>query len=53
MPYLAYGVAGITGWHVPQWMTYGAWGIAVCLVFSFAMIWLAGLMGKIHIKLKI
>lgn len=53
MPYVAYGFAGLTGWHVPEWMTYGSWGIAVCIVFSLAMIWLAGLLGRIGVKLKI
>lgn len=53
MPYLAYGVAGATGWHMPEWMTYGGWGIAVCLLFSLAMIWLAGLLGRLNISLRI
>lgn len=53
MPYLAYGAAGLTGWHVPQWMTYGGWGIAVCILFSLVMIWLAGLLGKLRISLKV
>lgn len=53
MPYAAYGIAGITGWHVPQWMTYGWYGIAVCIAFSFAMIWIAGLLGKMNISLKV
>lgn len=53
MPFIAYGIAGITGWHVPEWMTYGGWGIAVCIIFSLVMIWLAGLLGKLHITLKI
>lgn len=53
MPHVAYGVADATGWHIPQWLTYGGWGIAVCLLFSLAMIWIAGLLVKLHIKLKI
>lgn len=53
MPYVAYGVAGEMDWHVRQWLTYGGWGIAVCLLFSLLMIWIAGLLGKLHINLKI
>lgn len=53
MPYIAYGVAGLTGWHVPESVTHSAYGIIVCISFSFIMIWLAGLLGKLHIRLKI
>ena len=53
MPYVAYGLAHITGIILPDWFTHGFMSIINCLCFAFAIIGVTWLLGKLHIKLKI
>lgn len=53
IPYIAYGLADVTGIVLPGWFTHGFMGIINCLCFAFIIIAVTWLLGKIHIKLKI
>jgi predicted acyltransferase len=53
IPYAAYSLGGIFGVRLPDWFTHGTLSIVNCICFSLAMIWIAWLLGRIHIKLKI
>ena len=53
MPYVAYGLAHITGIILPDWFTHGFMGIINCLCFAFVIIGATWLLGKLNIKLKI
>ena len=53
MPYVAYGLAHITGIILPDWFTHGFMSIINCLCFAFAIIGATWLLGKLYIKLKI
>ena len=53
LPYIAYGLAHITGIVLPDWFTHGFMSIINCLCFSFAIIGATWLLGKLNIKLKI
>ncbi|MDH6358245.1 DUF5009 domain-containing protein [Parabacteroides sp. PF5-9] len=53
MPYVAYGLADLTGIILPDWFTHGFMGIVNCLCFALVIIGATWLLGKVHIKLKI
>jgi hypothetical protein len=53
VPYLAYALADITGYQLPDWLTHGLMGIANCLAFAFIIIGVTWLLGKVHVKLKV
>jgi len=53
LPYIAYGLADITGIILPDWFTYGFMGILNSLSFAFIIIGATYLLGKVNIKLKI
>ena len=53
LPYVAYGLAHITGIVLPDWFTHGFWSIINCLCFSFVIIGATYLLDKCKIKLKI
>jgi len=53
IPYVAYGLADLTGIVLPDWFTHGFMGIINCLCFAFVVIGITSLLGRIHIKLKI
>ncbi|MCD7900872.1 MAG: DUF5009 domain-containing protein [Bacteroides sp.] len=53
VPYVAYSLSFLLGIHLPEWLTTGFVGILNCIVFSFLVIGVTYLLGRIHIKLKI
>ena len=53
IPFIFYPVYGMLNVGYPQYLSEGTGGLIKCLVFSFIMIQLAGLLEKINIKLKI
>jgi predicted acyltransferase len=53
IPYLAYSLSSITGIRLPEFLTTGFAGILNCIVFSFLIVGITYLLGRIHIKLKI
>jgi protein-S-isoprenylcysteine O-methyltransferase Ste14 len=53
VPYVWYGVADVTGYVLPDYLTHGIVGLIKCLLFAFAIIGITYLLGRIHIKLKI
>ncbi|MDR0961702.1 MAG: DUF5009 domain-containing protein [Mediterranea sp.] len=53
IPYLAYALADITGYVLPDWFTHGIMGIVNCLAFAFVIIGVTWLLGKMHVKLKV
>jgi len=53
IPYVAYGLADLTGIILPDWFTHGIMGIVNCLYFAFLIIGITWLLGRVHIKLKI
>lgn len=53
IPFIFYPIYGMTDYGYPEYLSEGPGGLIKCLVFSFLMIWLAGLLSKINIRLKI
>jgi len=53
IPYVAYGLADVTGIVLPDWFTHGFMAIVNCLCFAFLIIGVTWLLGRIHIKLKV
>lgn len=53
IPYVTYSLAAITGIKLPEWLTIGYAGIINCILYSFIIIGITWLLGKVHIKLKI
>jgi hypothetical protein len=53
IPYVAYGLADVTGIVLPDWFTHGFLSIVNCLCFAFVIIGITALLGRIHLKLKI
>ncbi len=53
LPYFAYGIMNITGWHLPTALLTGGIGLAQSFLFSLLMILIAGALGKAGIKLKL
>ena len=53
IPYLWYAIQGLLGWHYPA-ICYEGWGgIVKSLLFSLAVVWIAGGLNKARIRLKI
>jgi len=53
VPFIAYSVSALIGIHLPEWLTTGFAGIMKCAAYSFMVIGITYLLGRIHIKLKI
>jgi predicted acyltransferase len=53
VPFAAYSVSSLIGIKLPEWLTVGFVGLLNCATFSFMMIGITYLLGRIHIKLKI
>lgn len=53
IPYIWYPLTGIIGIDLPDCLSFGVPGLVKAMVFSFAVILVAELLGKIHIRLKI
>ncbi|GHU57211.1 membrane protein [Bacteroidia bacterium] len=53
VPYVAYGLADVTGIILPDWFTHGFLSIINCLCFALVIIGVTWVLGRIHIKLKV
>lgn len=53
IPYLWYAIQGLLGWHYPTICYEGLGGIVKSLIFSMAVVWIAGGLSKARIRLKI
>ncbi len=53
VPYLVYPVLQLFGWQWPEFMSKGGTGLLKSFLFSLAIIWITGLMERMHVKLKI
>jgi len=53
IPYVTYSLTAILGIRLPEWLTTGLVGVLNCIAFSFIIVIITGLLGRIHIKLKI
>lgn len=53
VPYLLYSFMSLMHIHLPGWLTTGWVGVLKCIAFSFIVIGITYLLGRIHIKLKI
>ncbi|QQL48872.1 DUF5009 domain-containing protein [Mucilaginibacter ginkgonis] len=53
VPFIFYPLYQFSNLGYPEYLSEGTGGLIKALVFSFAMIWIAGLLNKIGIKLKI
>lgn len=53
VPYVFYGFSDVTGIVLPDWATHGVPGLINCACFSLLAIAVTGLLGRLHIKLKI
>jgi len=53
IPYVWYGLADITEYVLPDYLTHGIIGIVKCLCFALIIIGITYLLGRIYIKLKI
>lgn len=53
VPYVAHSTSSLLNIQLPEWLTVGFVGILNCIVFSFMIIGITYLLGRIHIKLKI
>lgn len=53
IPFIFYPIYGMTDYGYPEYLSEGTGGLIKCLVFSFVMIRVAGLLEKIDIRLKI
>ena len=53
LPYVFYGFADITGVVLPDWLTHGPMGLVNCFCFALIVIAIAGIMERLHIKLKV
>jgi len=53
VPYVTYSVSSLIGIKLPVWLTTGYVGLLNCAAYSFMVIGITYLLGRIHIKLKI
>lgn len=53
LPFLFYPIYELTDFGYPDFLTHGIGGIIKCLLFAFLMVWLAGVLEKRHIRLRI
>jgi len=53
IPYFWYSAQSVLGWEYPDFFSGGIPGLFKSLVYSLAVVWLAGGLLKLHIRLKI
>jgi predicted acyltransferase len=53
LPFLFYPLYQMTNLGYPEYLAQGTGGLIKCIIFSFVMVWLTGLLQKIHVRLKI
>jgi len=53
LPFLFYPLYQMSDWGYPDYLDSGAGGLIRCLLFSFVIVWLSGLLEKINVRLKI
>jgi predicted acyltransferase len=53
LPFLFYPLYQMTDLGYPEYFNQGTGGLIKCIIFSFVMVWLTGLLQKINIRLKI
>jgi len=53
LPYVFYGFADLFEVVLPDWLTYPPMALVNCLCFSLLLIFLAGVLERLHIKLKL
>lgn len=53
VPYVIYSLSSIIGIKLPEWLTTGWIGILNCIAYSFIVIGITYLLGKMSLKLKI
>jgi hypothetical protein len=53
IPFLFYPIYELSDFEYPDYLSFGTGGLIKCILFSFAMIWLAGLLKKLNIRFKI
>ena len=53
IPYAWYAVQGLLAFHYPAFLCAGVPGLCRSLLFSLVVVWIAGVLMKIHVRLKI
>jgi hypothetical protein len=53
IPFVFYPVYGMLNVGYPEYLSEGTGGLIKCLLFSLTMIWVAGLLEKVNVRLKI
>ena len=53
VPFLFYPLYQMSNLGYPEYLSQGTGGLIKCLVFSLLMIWIAGLLDKVNVRLKI
>jgi hypothetical protein len=53
IPYAWYAVQRLIGFHYPDFLCAGVPGLCRSLLFSLVIVWIAGWLMKIHVRLKI
>ena len=53
IPYAWYAVQGLLAFHYPAFLCTGVPGLCRSLLFSLVVVWIAGALMKIHVRLKI
>jgi predicted acyltransferase len=53
VPFIFYPLYQMSNIGYPEYLSQGTGGLIKCLVFSLVMIWIAGLLDKVNIRLKI
>jgi len=53
LPYLWYAVQRLVGWHYPDILCAGVPGLCRSLLFSLVIVWIAGALAKVNVRLKI
>jgi predicted acyltransferase len=53
VPFLFYPLYQMTNLGYPEYFNQGPGGLIKCIIFSFVMVWLTGLLQKINVRLKI
>jgi predicted acyltransferase len=53
VPFLFYPLYQMSNLGYPEYLSQGTGGLIKCLIFSLAMIWIAGVLDKVKVRLKI
>ena len=53
IPYLWYAVQSLLAWHYPALLSTGVTGLLRSVVFSLVVVWIAGWLMKVNVRLKI